>query len=451
MNRYDSYKDSGVEWIRMIPSHWKIKKNKHISSNQKFSIVDGPFGTQLKSSEYQDYGIPLVRIVNLSFDGHFTEEGITYISESKYEEIIRSSLKIGDVIIGKTGYTIGKVGVFPFNKGTISSSCLKITPNTNLISSDLIKYIFISDGFYREVLETSKGSTRDTINIEPFSNLQLPLPPLSEQHQIVSYLDNKTTSIDSLIQSKKKKIELLKEKRTSLINQVVTKGLNPNVEMKDSGVEWIGMIPRGWEVKRVKHISKIFGRIGFRGYTTDDIVDEGEGVITISPSNIKNDVFNIENSTYLSWDKYYESPEIQIFSNDIIIVKTGSTIGKTSIIPFGTPEMTINPQLIVLKEIQLNNQYLYYQTTCKFIKESFDIEQTGSSTPTISQEKIKEFPVLNPPLSEQQEIVTYLDKETKLIDETISSEQKKIELLKEYKQSLISEVVTGKRKVTTDD
>ena len=172
-----------------------------------------------------------------------------------------------------------------------------------------------------------------------------------------------------------------------------------------------------------------------------------QGVEIETPSNIFDDKFSTDNSTYLSWEKYHESPEIQIFTNDIILVKTGSTIGKTSIIPENVPEMTINPQLVVLKNIKVFPKYLYYQTVCKFIKESFDIEQTGSSTPTISQEKVKDFPILEPPINEQQQIVEFLDEQTQLIDKTISIEEKRIELLKEYRQSLISEVVTGKRKV----
>ena len=159
-------------------------------------------------------------------------------------------------------------------------------------------------------------------------NNPIVIPPLSEQQQIVSFLDNKTTLIDSLIKKTQRKSELLKEKRTSLINEVVTKGLNPNVEMKDSGVEWIGEIPISWELTKMKFEVEIFGRIGFRGYTTEDIVNEGEGVITISPSNIKNDVFNLENRTYLSWEKYHESLEIKIFKDDIILVKRGQQLEK---------------------------------------------------------------------------------------------------------------------------
>jgi type I restriction enzyme S subunit len=210
----------------------------------------------------------------------------------------------------------------------------------------------------------------------------------------------------------------------------------------DSGIEWIGLIPKHWKVSKIKNVTKIFGRIGYRGYTTEDIVDEGEGVITISPSNIQKDIFNIDSVTYLSFDKYYESPEIMIFPNDIILVKTGSTIGKTSIIPDNVPEMTINPQLVVLKDILLHNKYLYYQTTCNFIKESFEIEQTGSTTPTISQEKIYNFPVLTPTDIEQTQIVQYLDTKTNLIDTLIQKTHEKINLLREKRTSLINHTVT---------
>ena len=218
---------------------------------------------------------------------------------------------------------------------------------------------------------------------------------------------------------------------------------NKYSKYKPSGVEWIGDIPDHWVKTKVKHVVEIFGRIGYRGYTIEDIVNEGEGVITISPSNIQKDLFVIDNGvTYISYEKYYQSPEIMIFPNDIILVKTGSTIGKTSIIPEGVPEMTINPQLVVLKKIKTNPKHFYYQTLCNYIKESFEVEQTGSTTPTISQEKINEFPILNPPLPEQEQIVKYLDEQTGEIDNLISITEKKIELLKENRTSTINRVIT---------
>jgi type I restriction enzyme S subunit len=319
-----------------------------------------------------------------------------------------------------------------------------------LIKSKFIFFYSKSKNFQDWIVLNTIQSTIGNVNGEKYSNLEFILPPLPEQLQIVQFLDEKTDLIDRLISSKERKINLLKEQRTSLINEVITKGLNPDVKMKDSGVEWIGEIPEHWKVSKIKLVSEIFGRIGYRGYTIEDIVEEGEGVITISPSNIQNNTFTIEGSnTYLSYEKYHQSPEIKIFPKDILLVKTGSTIGKTSIIPVNVPDMTINPQLVVLKRIKINNEFLFYQTTCEFFQNYFLVEQTGSSTPTISQEKINNFPILIPPIYEQHQIVQYLDETTKEIDDLVSMEQKKIDLLKEYRQSLISEVITGKIDVRT--
>jgi type I restriction enzyme, S subunit len=437
MKRYDSYKDSGIEWIGVIPKDWNITKLSYYCE-----VRDGTHSTP----KYVDEGYPLVTQKDIT-KGELDFSKTKKISEEDYLEINkRSNVVCDDIIMSMIG-SIGNPTIVKTNTPfSIKNVCLFKTSE----SQELTKFVhyFLSSSILMTELDLkSRGGVQGFVSLDVLRNITFIKPPISEQQQIVSFLDTKTSLIDSLIEKTQRKIELLKEKRTSLINEVVTKGLNPNVEMKDSGVEWIGEIPSGWSKTKMKHVVDIFGRIGYRGYTTEDIVDEGEGVITISPSNIFDDKFSTDNSTYLSCEKYHESPEIQIFTNDIILVKTGSTIGKTSIIPEDVPEMTINPQLVVLKNIKIFPKYLYYQTVCKFIKESFDIEQTGSSTPTISQEKVKDFPILEPPINEQKEIVEYLDEQTKLIDKTISIEEKRIELLKEYRQSLISEVVTGKQKV----
>jgi len=428
MNTYPSYKDSGVEWIGDIPSDWDIVRMCYVFKTK--SIKNTHNETNL--SVYRDYGvIP----TNSRDDNH------NVISEdiSNYKLV-----DIGDFVMNKMKCWMGSLGLSDY-RGIVSPSYTVMEP---LIENEhkYIHYLLRSKLYIPQYKRLSYGVRigQWDLRFEDFRELPCLIPPLHEQQQISDYLDYKTSKIDTLIEKTQQKIELLKEQRTSLINTTVTKGLNSDVEMTDSGIEWIGEIPSGWDVKKLKHISKVFGRIGFRGYTTDDIVDKTKGVVTISPSNIKNDVFNLNSVTYLSFEKYYESPEIMIFTDDIIIVKTGSTIGKTTIIPDKTPKMTINPQLIVLKNLKILPKFLYYQTVCKFIKESFKVEQTGSTTPTIAQEKINNFPILKPPSQEQQQIVDYLDNETTKIDKLVDIESKRIVLLKEYRQSLISEVVTGK-------
>jgi type I restriction enzyme S subunit len=215
-----------------------------------------------------------------------------------------------------------------------SVSLINIVLEPKSITPKYSQYIFKSKDFIEEFFRNGKGIHWDlwSTRFSELQNIKIPIPPLSEQQQIVSFLDTKTSLIDSLIEKTQRKIELLKEKRTSLINEVVTKGLNPNVEMKDSGVEWIGEIPSGWFISKVKFISKVYGRIGFRGYKTTDLVEEGEGVITLSPSNIYEGKLVLNKKTYLSYEKYHESPEIKIKSDDIVYVQRGSTIGKSTII-----------------------------------------------------------------------------------------------------------------------
>lgn len=213
-------------------------------------------------------------------------------------------------------------------------------------------------------------------------------------------------------------------------------------EYKDSGVEWLGQIPKTWDISRLKYTADIFGRIGFRGYTVDDIVDEGEGALVLSPSNILGDQFSLEKKTYLSWKKYYESPEIMVELNDILLVKTGSTYGKSTIILEKKEPMTINPQMALLKKIKLEPRFLYYLFQSTLYKAIIDISNTGSGMPTMTQENINSFPIPSPDFNEALNIANFLDHETGKIDHLIEKQQQLIELLKEKRQAVISHAVT---------
>ncbi|TCH65632.1 restriction endonuclease subunit S [Acinetobacter sp. ANC 4862] len=213
-------------------------------------------------------------------------------------------------------------------------------------------------------------------------------------------------------------------------------------EYKDSGNEWLGEIPKSWSISRLKYIADIFGRIGFRGYTVDDIVDEGEGALVLSPSNILGDQFSLDKKTYLSWKKYCESPEIMVELNDILLVKTGSTYGKSTIILEKKEPMTINPQMALLKKIKLEPRFLYYLFQSTLYKAVIDISNTGSGMPTMTQENINSFPIPFPAFNDALNIADFLDHETAKIDSLIAKQKKLIELLKEKRQSVISHAVT---------
>ena len=418
MKKYDSYKDSGIDWIGEIPINWNIKKLKFISK-----ICNG----QDQKAVLDDNGIYPV-----------------YGS--------------GGIFGKANSYLFDKPSVLLGRKGTIDKPQYVEVPFWTV---DTSYYTKIHDGFSVRLFyylcttinfELYKyGSAIPSMTQGHLNEIKFAIPEtFDEQTILANYLDHKTTQIEHLIAKKEQFIQLLEEERIAVINQAVTKGLDPNISMKDSGIEWLGEIPERWEEARIKNVVKIIGRIGFRGYTTEDLVQKGEGAISLSPSNIKNHILNIDDCTYLSWEKYNESPEIKIFENDIILVKTGSTIGKTAIIPIGTPEMTLNPQLVVFKDIKLNPVFLYYMMISNYFQGYFSIYTAGGSTPAISQEKINNFKITFPKTEEQIQISNFITKKELEIKLLISKAKQEIVLLKEYKTALISEVVTGKLDVRNE-
>ena len=274
------------------------------------------------------------------------------------------------------------------------------------------------------------------------------VPPYEEQTAIAAYLDTQCAKIDEIIAEAKASIEDYKKWKASIIYEAVTKGLDPTAEMKDSGILHKAKIPKHWSKIRVKYVSDIVGRIGFRGYTAQDFAAAGEGAITLSPSNIKDYGMSYEKCSYVSWEKYHESPEIMVKNGDILFVKTGSSYGKSAMVEKLPSKATINPQLIIFKDVDgISPKYLLYFLQSNLAKTQMEFIVTGGTIPTMSQEKMRNFALPYPPVDEQQNIVLYLDNQCNKMRELIDEKQQLIDTLETYKKSLVYEVVTGKRKV----
>lgn len=200
----------------------------------------------------------------------------------------------------------------------------------------------------------------------------------------------------------------------------------------------------GWEIKSIGDLCTIKGRIGYRGYTKKDIVTKGEGAITLSPSNIKGNEFTLERCTYISWFKYEESPEIMIFEGDILFVKTGSSYGKTTIIENLKEKATINPQLVVLKDIQCINRFLYYSMVSADFKDQIETIIGGSSIPTLSQANLAKLKIVIPPNPKQKQIVALLDQAFAAIDQAKANIERNIENAKELFQSKLNAIFSQK-------
>ena len=210
---------------------------------------------------------------------------------------------------------------------------------------------------------------------------------------------------------------------------------------KDSKNKFSGSIPYEWDEIKIKFFTDIFGRIGFRGYTTSDLVEEGEGAITLGPPNIENQKLFLENKKYLSWEKYDESPEIKIFNGDLLLVKTAS-VGKVALVKNLNEPTTINPQLVVFKNIKINNEYFYYALISDSIQQQISSNLKGGVIFTLTQEEIANYIIPLPNTKEQIQIANYLDKKTSEIDKNIAKDKKLIKLLEEKKVALIHHIVT---------
>ena len=429
MNRYQAYKDSGEQWLGDIPSHWEMRK-------MKFTFME--------RSEKGHSNEPLLAATQ----GHGVILKANYESRTVEATKGLDTLKlveIGDFVISLRSFQGGLE--YAYNRGIISPAYTVLTPT--YINKDYFKYLAKSQIFILLLKSTVTG-IREGQNID-YSKLKeysLPIPPTEEQRKIGIHLDRVTAQIDKAIAQQQRMIDLLNERKQIIIQHAVTKGLDPNAEMVDSGVEWIGEMPKGWSVYKLKHICNAFGRIGFRGYSTSDLVEENEGAITLSPSNMKDGGMTYEKCTYLSWKKYEESSEIKIHDGDIIFVKTGSSYGKSSIV-YGLPkEATVNPQLLVFKDIRCSREFLSYVLMTNSIRNQIETSVIGGTIPTISQNKILNFSFTCPSKGEQENIVCKLGELINPIKSSIKKIEKRISFLRERKQIIINEVITGKVKVS---
>ena len=439
--RYKTYKDSKVNWGISVPENWKQER-------LRFSVRLNPSKTAVEKLS-DDTEVSFLPMEAVSVEGNVD------LSNTKKLEDVKNGytyFKNKDVLIAKI------TPCFENGKGALVDN---LTNNIGFGSTEFIvlrvqkdsapKFIYYltHSHIFSSLGEAGmKGSAGQKRVPELFvKDFMFSKPLLNDQTTIANYLDQKTTLIDQIIEKKKRQIELLKEKRSVVINKAVTRGMDDGEEMKDSGVEWIGEVPKGWKIQGLKQILRIFGRIGFRGYTTEDIVSEGEGAISLSPSNIVENKILLNDKTYISWGKYEESPEIKVYEGDLLFVKTGSTIGKVAIATESEEKKTINPQLVVFKKVRINRLFLYYYMISNAFLFQVKSSVVGGSTPALNQNKLGSFKVFIPQSKEQDQIVEFLKQETQKIDSTIQKIEQSIALMQEYKTALISNVVTGKVKV----
>ena len=439
MNRYSSYSKLPLKWMEEIPSHWIYTKNR--------------FGfKKWKNGKNESDDTPVLSLtikgIKIKKDLSFGKSTESYIGHQLVEK--------GDIVFTPRDFDQTPI-LSDVSKYDGCISNLYIVDKTNDgVLNKYVNYYWYGLKYSVNYFKNFSHGIRFSFNRFQFDEIPLLIPPLPEQTQIVSFLDTKTQKIDELIEKTEQKIELLKEKRTSLINHCVTKGLNTDVEMKDSGVEWIGEIPSHWEKIKL-HTLVTSQKLEFQDGNHGGLHPIPEEFLEIGVPFIKPKDIQKEKVLWDSCDRlpFERCEQFRIgFSNndDVLLVNRGGSIGKVVYVSDYDnefPYFVINPQVTYLRgKNGLLSKYIFYISVSDIFQCGIDlIMGHGSTFPFLGLSNMGDFEIVFPDMSEQQQIVEYLDEQTQLMDNTISIEEKRIELLKEYRQSLISEVVTGKRKV----
>jgi type I restriction enzyme S subunit len=426
MKKYDTYKPSGVEWIGEIPEHWEEKKFKHIfSEKKKTTNVDLPCGS-----------ISFAKVV--------------YKDDEKVPESTKRSYQVlskGDFLINplNLNYDLVSLRIALSDKDVVVSSGYIILNNNLKLNKNYFKWLLhIFDVVY---MKTLGSGVRQTLSFTHIANCELVFPPIEEQNKMAEFLENKTTKIDQAIAIKQKQIELLKERRQIVIHKAVTRGLNENVKLKDSGVEWIGQIPEHWEVVKIKQCSEKISKGTTPSTEGREILHEGE-IRFLKSENIfegfitKKPIFFIDRKT----DFIMKRSSLKL--NDVLFVIAGASLGKVAVLTNEfLPANTNQAVSFIRPNYKIQPYFLSNFLVSNTIKELTWLEAVQSAQPNLSMESLGNFPITLPSIEEQKEIVEFIETATTAIATAISLKEQEIEKLKEYKMSLIDGVVTGKVKV----
>lgn len=422
MKSYPKYKPSGEEWLKTIPDHWEAKPLKY--ELRFFNNIRVPLSAEergkMQEKTYDYYGASGIidKVENYLFEGNY-------------------------ILLGEDGANlIARNSPLAFKasgKFWVNNHAHILQPITGNL--DYFVYLLESYDFFPLV----SGSAQPKLTLDNVESITLPVPPIIDQEAIASFLDDKTIQIDTLIEKKQKLIELLKEERQAVINEAVTKGINPKAKVKPSGVEWLGDIPEHWEVKKISTVSEVVRGASPRPagdprYFSQETITNGTNWITVGELTKDTAMYLTETSTYLTQEGKFLSRLIEI--NTLLLSNSGATLGVPKITKL---EGCINDGSVAFLNLarSIDIQFLYYFlfSITKLLR---DQAGQGMGQPNLNTTLVKNIAYANPPIEEQKEIVAFLEQAIKNIDNICKITEKEIELMQEYRTALITEVVTGK-------
>lgn len=435
-DRYPKYEDSGVEWIGKIPAGWDFVKFKGVFDGSNERIEDNPTVDQLLSvSGYR--GIEKKDVS--TNDGQMPSDDV-----SQYRVVRPGQLVVNTMWLNYTGLGISKY------MGYVSPA-YRAYKLRNLMEPSFAHYLLRSILYVQKYSSLLYGIRPNSLQVKPmdFERIEILVPPSDEQKRIAAYLDEKTSLIDSIIEKKKKQVELLHEKRTAIINHAVTKGLEPKVKLVESGIEWIGKIPKGWEVDKVNHRT-LANDGGVWG--DDDPTEAGTTVLRSTEIN-RDGSWDLTNAITrkISGTEFRKA---KLLANDLLVTKSSGSadhLGKTAIVTKEIEALGCAYSNF-MQRLRLNNsflpKYFFYLINNKIGRDQINYwGSTTSGLVNLNATLIGRFTFPIPPTAEQKNICRHLDGKIQRHDKAVKFVEQSIEVLQEFKSSLISYVVTGKIKV----
>ncbi len=430
--RYDSYKPSGIEWIGDIPSHWDLKRLRLVcefrngytpSKDNKLFWIDGT--------------IPWYRMEDIRDSGRFLNEAKQYVTE----EAVKGGglFEAGSFILATTA-TIGEHAMLIVDSlanQRFTNLRIRKSLARSAVKEFFFYYLYVIDEFCKS---STKTATFPAMNMDDLRNFKVCLPPVNEQEAIAAWLDQKCGEIDAAIAKVDREIELIDELKQSEISRVVTRGLNPNAPLRPSGIDWIGEIPEHWTIQPIKYPFTLFS--GATPKTDNKCFWDGE-IVWVTPADYKTEDHFIVSSKKQITIEGKNSCATELVPEGSLIFSKRAPIGTVAIasIPLCTNQGCIS----CVPKRNTESRYFYYLFS--IATREFENYGSGATFLEISATNFADFKISVPPLAEQCEIADYLDQKCAEIDDLKSKLKKKRDTLVELRQSMISEVVTGKRKV----
>lgn len=420
-------KDSGFEWIGIIPAEWGLSKIGQVY--------------RLRNTKVSDTDYPPLSVTNKGIVPQLDTAAKTNAHDD------RKLVKKGDFAINSRSDRRGSCGISDYD-GSVSLINTILAP-LNEMNPGYYDWLFHTVQFGDEFYKFGHGIVDDlwTTGWQEMKKITIPMPPLPEQQRIAAFLDAKCAEIDALTANIQTQIDTLEQYKRSVITETVTKGLNPDAEMKDSGIDGAGKTPSHWKTTRLCYESYIRARLGWRGLKADEYVEEGYAFIS---------AFNIQNSklvwsplNYITKERFDESPEIKLHTGDLLIVKDGAGVGKCARVdelPMGGTAPNSSIAVITPSEKQ-DYRYVCYYLQSSVFNNFVLLLYNGMGVPHLTQEIMSKIKILIPPLKEQMAISNYLDAKCAEIDAVVETKKQQLSTLDEYKKSLIFEYVTGKKEV----